>query len=1190
MLTRLRISWPMKTFLRRVLALISLLTPLFVSPALRAQDGDTDWNVALLDRILAGVPPGGTLAQIGDMEYPVAALQTWRDQLATGVTPLFTIGSGVNFWPGGNVYYTFTNGISPVKQKAFTDAAAEWTLCANIHFIPWTGQANYVIVMENPALQGGLAVVGMVGGEQWIQIGTNAWNRHTLTHEVGHTLGLVHEHQRSDRDSYLTVNSNNIESGEEFNFVLLPTATNRSPYDFLSIMHYAHNAFSSAPDTLDTMVPLPAYSNYYSQMGHGDPVLSAYDRSNMAAIYGATLALTNIVTNSQDNSAGSLRAALYYGFDNPGATIRFNLATNDPGYTNGVFTIELSDQLSSLYNGTVIDGTTEPAQFNTNGPAIQINGALASQLAPPANGLHFAGTNSAARGLIINGFPQSAVLMDNPNAVSNTVSGCYLGVDPTGALAVTNYLYPVLIQGGARGNVIGGTTAAARNVISGSSDQGVLISDPGTIANVIEGNYIGLNATGTAPLMNGFEGVGIYGGAQSNIIGGTAPGAGNVISGNSAQGVVISDEGTTGNVVEGNYIGLDPTGNVAISNANAGVHLGNGAQGNIVGGTAPGARNVISGNGQEGVLLRDDGTAFNLVEGNYVGLSAAGTNAIPNVESGVQLYVGPAYNVVGGTTSAARNIVSGNGQIGVLISFADTESNVVEGNYIGLNPAGTAAIPNGEAGVQLYSGPQNNLIGGTAPGAGNVISGNLQDGVSLLYAGTTGNSVQGNIIGLNAAGSMPLGNQQSGVDLYSGAQNNLIGGTAAGAGNVISGNSQDGVAVLFAGTTGNLIEGNLIGLNAAGTAALGNNWSGVEFYTGPQSNTLGGFGTARNFISGNGIYGVSINNPGTAANLVLGNTIGLDGTNNLAVPNVQGGIEIFSGTVGNVIGGLAPGSANLIAGNADFGVFVSDLTTSNNTVRGNSIFANSSVGQFGIVVQNNGNNNLVNPPSISSAVVGASNTTVIGSLSGFPASTTFHLDFYADTGTTNTAQARDYLGTKDVTTSGGGSAAFTNLLALLPMGRNITATATDPSCNTSNESYNGTVVTGVSSVGDGIPDVWRAAHFGGSGTTTNSTNCATCDADHDGMNNLGEFLAGTNPTNAASVLKGGTLAKSGADVVLSFQSVAGVVYRVYERADVAPGNWAILADQILGTGGTIQLTDPGAASLPRRFYKLQVLP
>lgn len=121
-------------------------------------------------------------------------------------------------------------------------------------------------VVENTEIEGGFSTVGMVGGQQFLDIGPTSWNRATICHELGHTLGLVHEHQRSDRDSYVTILTNNIAPGQEGNFVKLTDSRNTGPYDFLSVMHYARNSLSIS-NNLDTIEPLPAYSQYLDVMG-----------------------------------------------------------------------------------------------------------------------------------------------------------------------------------------------------------------------------------------------------------------------------------------------------------------------------------------------------------------------------------------------------------------------------------------------------------------------------------------------------------------------------------------------------------------------------------------------------------------------------------------------------------------------------------------------------------------------------------------------------------------------------------------------------------------------------------------------------------------------------------------------------------------------------------------------------------
>jgi titin len=515
-----------------------------------------------------------------------------------------------------------------------------------------------------------------------------------------------------------------------------------------------------------------------------------------------------------------------------------------------------------------------------------------------------------------------------------------------------------------------------------------------------------------------------------------------------------------------------------------------------------------------------------------------------------------------------------------MIDDAGTGNNLVQGNYIGVNPAGTGAMSNNWAGVYLWGGTVGNLIGGS--GAGNLISGNGNQGVVLADPGTSANVVAGNIIGLNAAGTAALSNAWSGIALFNQAQSNLIGGAGPGMRNVISGNGNQGVMLAGPNTLGNTVAGNFIGVDATGSFAIANAWAGVDLFNSAQNNLIGGSVRARNIISGNGQSGISISGD-VADTVVQGNTIGLNVTGN-PVPNTLAGVVLFNGAISNQIGGTEPGAANLIADNLSDGVQLFDAATTNNTVRGNSIFGNTGVG---IGLYNNANLAAAAPTLVSAVLT--TSLSVTGGLAGMP-NTTFHIDFYASPPPQNTAQAKTYLGAKDVATGFGGTVSFgVSLGAIVPVGRIITATATDPAGNTSAPS-SGVAVTAVDSVGDGIPDAWRAAHFGGTGASTNSQSCATCDPDQDGMNNRQEFLAGTDPTSAASALRIAALTHSNVDVTLSFQSVSGIVYRVEARDDVVPGGWSVLADELLGTGGALQLTDPGVLVLPSQFYRLSVEP
>jgi hypothetical protein len=178
----------------------------------------------------------------------------------------------------------------------------------------------------------------------------------------------------------------------------------------------------------------------------------------------------------------------------------------------------------------------------------------------------------------------------------------------------------------------------------------------------------------------------------------------------------------------------------------------------------------------------------------------------------------------------------------------------VAGNYIGTDVTGTRALGNGDDGVHDYGG--NTTLGGAAVGAGNVISANGRDGVDL-DSGAWHTLVQGNLIGTDVTGAAPLGNAGNGVLIHS-ASANRVGGAAAGAGNLISGNGADGVFLTDGDTRENVVAGNFIGTDATGTAPLGNGGNGVQLNS-ASDNTIGGTAAgAGNLIAFNGGDGVLV--------------------------------------------------------------------------------------------------------------------------------------------------------------------------------------------------------------------------------------------------------------------------------------------------------------------------------------------
>jgi hypothetical protein len=522
-----------------------------------------------------------------------------------------------------------------------------------------------------------------------------------------------------------------------------------------------------------------------------------------------SIASPDTVSTTADRGPGSLRNALYYHSTDPESSVRWRIPLTDPGYSGGVFTIRLKSPLPRLeVDGTTLDGAVQAAfsgDTNPAGPEVLLDGTEAGA---DASAFWVTASGCVIRNLAVGGFKGwGGIVVDGRmGGGGNVFEGLYLGVAPSGSEALANN-DGIVLFGGTRDNRIGGVTAGARNVISGNALVGVYMVDPGTTGNVVEGNYVGTDPSGAVAFSNE-SGIAVANGAAGNRIGGAAEGAGNLVAGNRQTGVWIGGVGTEGNLVQGNRIGTDTAGARALPNENNGLVLAYGARANTVGGAAPGARNLISGNGWAGVLVWLAGTDGNAILGNYIGTDGAGASAIPN-GGGVQVVGGPRGTAIGGSEPAAGNLISGNGWVGVYLAEAGTGATVVSGNRIGTDAAGSRAIPNGGAGVVVTLGASGNLLGGAAAGAGNLISGNAWAGIYLAGAGAAGNRVLGNRIGATAGGSGRLGNSGPGIYLDTGASDNRIGGVGSGEGNRIAFNPQ-GVWVWDPAARGNSIRGNSI--------------------------------------------------------------------------------------------------------------------------------------------------------------------------------------------------------------------------------------------------------------------------------------------------------------------------------------------------------------------------------------------
>ena len=371
-------------------------------------------------------------------------------------------------------------------------------------------------------------------------------------------------------------------------------------------------------------------------------------------------------------------------------------------------------------------------------------------------------------------------------------------------------------------NTGGFGTTLRKLVVNNFADDGIYIA-----ANDVSvlGCFIGTNASGTMAAPNQGFGVHVFAGSGARIGGATSGGpcAGdcNVISGAIGFNAnVLLDDNATGAIVRGNFIGTDVTGTAAIpNNALEGVHdsgTGNsigGTNGTTPGGACSGDCNLISGNTVRGVIVGVPASNA-VILGNFIGTDVTGTLAVGN-QIGIETY--PATVTIGGTTPEARNVVSGNTSTGLQLRGV---SPTVRGNYFGTNSAGTAAVPGTFTDILIYQAV-GATIGGTMPGAGNLISG---ADIAVRIDDSTNTQMLGNLFGTAADGSTPLPNGAA-VFIHDKASNNTVGGTAAGAGNIIAFSEVDGV--LLDGTTpqvrGNAIRGNSISSSGARGIHLLNN-------------------------------------------------------------------------------------------------------------------------------------------------------------------------------------------------------------------------------------------------------------------------------------------------------------------------------------------------------------------------------
>jgi hypothetical protein len=513
--------------------------------------------------------------------------------------------------------------------------------------------------------------------------------------------------------------------------------------------------------------------------------------------------------------------------------IGLNIPTDDPGFAGGVFTIQPNPELPTLSGGgTTIDGSSQ-ADFtgNTNpaGPEIVINGAL---LPPETSGLRINSADNRIHALVVNGIQGpccgSAIDIAGAEATGNVVSGCFIGLAPNGASVVPDVNAAIGIGEGASNTLIGGTTPQARNVIAGSGFAGIAISSD---HNLVQGNFIGTDATGTQALGNGFAGVTFGGGASNNIVGGPHSSTRNVISANGT-GVFI---GTTengapsSNTIQGNFIGTDVSGRHPLGNGEDGIRIVSNVDAiptlttdhRIIG-------NLVSANAVNGVGIFT--ASDNVIQGNRIGTDVAGRPVLGNGEFGVFVISNAETgdisrgNLIGGTGLLHVNIIAGNVDAGVLLDAENTlvRQNVIFNNggpgvrvdaRLGNKMSRNSMLLNGGLGIDLDAGS----TGVTPNDPGDVDGGpnNFQN-----FPGLTTATIQGNR--LRVAGTIDTPNPTTVVIEFFANPVPVPGADPSGHGEgaVFLGTVNPNAAGMFNATLPRVRPGTLI--SATATDAAGN--------------------------------------------------------------------------------------------------------------------------------------------------------------------------------------------------------------------------------------------------------------------------------------------------------------------------------------------------------------------------------
>ena len=584
----------------------------------------------------------------------------------------------------------------------------------------------------------------------------------------------------------------------------------------------------------------------------------------------------------------------------------------------GVHTVALATPLPEITEPLVLDATTQSSYAGS--PLLVITGAHET-------GFTLAVGETTLRGLAIGGFSDAGVRMSGPGG--NRVEASHIGL--VGDAARPNGTG--IVVDGSPDHVIGGATTGAGNVISGNTEQGVLIVGAGASGVVVSGNRIGTTADGSTALGNGAEGVRVEG-APGARLGGATEAERNVISGNGFFGVRILGEGASGVTVAGNTIGTDATGTVALPNGGStttGVVV-DGAPGAVIGGETAVEGNVILG----GIHIEGPGADGARIQGNRINLSADGS-----AELDPEAFTGILVEYASGVTIGGPTDVPGRAPGNAIVASAPFSNGIavlgeddpdkgpaddlrVLGNLVGTDGSGTAAIPVGEEGILLRGLVRNAQIG--QAGGGNVIVTDRDVAVAAIDLGADlgapdGLTVAGNTIGMSLGGTAVLGDVSDGIrvggnETNRGVEDVTIGGSGA-AGNRIA--AETGLFLVGGRTSQATVLNNVLGLLANGLLARDDAADGITLLLANEV-TLDGnvvVGFERGIVLASNANVLTRNRIGTneGGSVSRANDIGI------VIPREATGLgdPVALGN-DNVIG--EAGAGNVISGNASIGLLI----------------------------------------------------------------------------------------------------------------------------------------------------------------------------------------------------------------------------------------------------------------------------